>query len=144
MRKKAASAPESRVAAAEEATTKRGSADWRTVDEYLGRLPEDMRAALQALRQTIRSVAPAASEVISYRVPTFRHHGGLVAFAASARHCALYVMSSAVMKAHAELLARYDTSTGTVRFAPDEPLPAALAKKLVKARMRENEAKARD
>lgn len=131
------------------AAKNRPTAAWRqaapatTVDEYLARLPADMHKALEALRRLIRSVAPEATEVISYRMPTFRHHGGLVAYAAAAKHCALYVMSPAVMKAHAAALAGFDTSTATIRFLPDEPLPAALVKKLVRARMRENEAEVR-
>jgi uncharacterized protein YdhG (YjbR/CyaY superfamily) len=30
------------------------------------------------------------------------------------------------------------TSKGTIRFRPDEPLPAALVRKIVKARLAEN------
>lgn len=97
------------------------------------------RRALQQLRETIRSAAPGATEALSYGVPAFKHHGSLVSFGAAKNHCAFYVQSPAVMEAHADELAGYDTSKGTIRFTPDEPLPSTLVKKLVKARMKENE-----
>jgi uncharacterized protein YdhG (YjbR/CyaY superfamily) len=112
------------------------------VDEYLGGLPSETRAALERLRATIRAAAPDATEVISYRVPTFKHHGGLVGFAGFEGHCSFFVMSPEVMEAHAEELAPYDTAKATIRFAPDQRLPDALVRKLVKARIMENEERA--
>ena len=112
------------------------------VDEYLAGLPRESRAALDRLRATIRAAAPDATEVISYRVPTFKHHGGLVGFAGFEGHCSFFVMSPEVMEAHAEELKPYDTAKATIRFAPDQPLPDALVKKLVEARIKENEERA--
>ena len=83
-------------------------------------------AALERLRAAIRAAAPDATEVISYRVPTFKHHGGLVGFAGFESHCSFFVMSPEVMEAHAEELEPYDTAKATIRFAPDQPLPDAL------------------
>jgi uncharacterized protein YdhG (YjbR/CyaY superfamily) len=110
----------------------------RTIDEYLARVREDQRVALERLRGIIRSAAPQAEECISYRIPTFRLHGALVGFGATANHCAFYLLSSSTVADHSRELANYDTSKGTIRFQPDKPLPAALVRKLVKARMREN------
>jgi len=111
-----------------------------SVDEYLATVPEAARAALEKLRQIIRAAAPEATEVISYQIPTFKHHGPLVAFAAAKDHCGFYVMSPKVMRAHAAELKNYDTATATIRFPADKPLPAVLVEKLVKARIKENEA----
>lgn len=112
----------------------------QTIDEYLSRLDPDQRAALEGLRQIIRAVAPEAEERISYQIPAFRLAGkGLVGFGATARHCALYLMSSTVVEAHQEELEGYDTSKGTIRFQPDKPLPADLVRMLVRARIAENE-----
>ncbi|MBI1903792.1 MAG: DUF1801 domain-containing protein [Planctomycetia bacterium] len=111
------------------------------VDDYLAAVPIRARAALEKLRQTIRAAAPKATEVISYQVPIFKLDGGLVGFAAFENHCSFFVMSPAVMKAHQDDLKPYSTAAGTVHFAPDRPLPAALVKKLVKARIKENEAR---
>jgi uncharacterized protein YdhG (YjbR/CyaY superfamily) len=116
----------------------------RDVDDFLARVPEDARAALEKLRRTIRAAAPKATEGIGYAIPTFYHRGPLVAFAASKNHCGFYVMSPAVMGAHEDELKPYDTAKATIRFRADEPLPAALVRKLVKARIAENEARAKD
>ena len=62
----------------------------------------------------------------------------LVEFVLPANHCALYPMSSSLVEAHKDELKDYDTSKGTIRFQPDKPLPAALVRKLVKARIAEN------
>jgi len=111
------------------------------IDAYLAKLPADKRAALEALRRTIRASAPEALEGLSYQIPTFRYRGGLVSFGAASKHCAFYVMSPAVMEAHRDELAGYDTTKGAIRFSADQPLPAALVKKLVVARMKENRAR---
>ena len=110
----------------------------QTIDEYLAGLSDDKRAALEKLRKTIRAAAPQAEECISYQLPAFRLNGLLVAFGASASHCAFYPMSGSTIAAHKEALEGYDTSKGTIRFSPDKPLPAALVRKLVKARIAEN------
>src|SRR6266705_441169 len=106
----------------------------KTVAEYLAALSADKRAALERLRRTIRSAAPGAEECISYQLPAFRLDGRmLVWFGAGANHCAFY--PGAVVQAHKNDLKNYVTSKGTVRFQPNHPLPAALVRKLVKARI---------
>jgi len=110
-------------------------------DEYLSALPRDVRSALQRLRTIIRAAAPRATEAIRYQMPTFVLGRSLVCFAAFANHCSFFVMSTKVMKVHAAELARYETSKGTIRFSVERPLPAALVKKLVKARIAEIEQK---
>lgn len=117
------------------------SAPARDVDEYLAGVPKEARATLEKLRKTIKAAAPMASEVISYQMPMYKHHGMVIGFAAFKNHCSIFP-GSAVMDAHKEELKRYDTSKGTIRFPADKPLPAALVKKLVKARLEENEARA--
>ncbi len=113
----------------------------KNVDEYLAGVPKETRAVLEKLRQTIRSAAPMASEVISYQMPMYKHHGMVIGFAAFKDHCSIFP-GSAVMDAHKEELKRYSTSKGTIRFPVNKPLPAMLVKKLVKARIKENEARA--
>ena len=111
----------------------------KNTDEYLGTVDDDKRAALEKLRKTIKAAAPKAEECISYRLPAFRLHGKmLVAFGATASHCAFYPMSSTTVEAHKDELKDYDASKGTIRFHADNPLPAALVRKLVKARIAEN------
>ena len=113
----------------------------RTIDEYLAGLSGDKRAALEKVRRAIKSAAPKAQECISYGLPAFRLDGKvLVAFRAAANHCAFHPMSGATVAAHKVELAGYDTSKGTIRFQPSGPLSARLIRKLVKARIAENQA----
>ncbi len=106
----------------------------KTIDAYLATLSNDKRAALERLREAIQAAAPRAEECISYQLPAFRLDGRfLVAFGATANHCAFY--PGAVVEAHKGELKKYDTSKGTIRFQADNPLPATLVRKLVKARI---------
>jgi uncharacterized protein YdhG (YjbR/CyaY superfamily) len=114
----------------------------KTMDEYLARVEPDQRVALEKLRQTIRSVMPKAEECISYGMPGFRLNGRIVVwFAAAATHCALY--PGGMVKDFQDELSGFATSKGTIRFQPDRPLPGALLRKIVKARIAQNAAKAR-
>ena len=121
----------------------RTGASTADIDNYLARTPEPARTALQNLRKTIRAAAPNATEAINYKLPTFRHLGMLVGYGATTKHCALYVMSGSVLSPFEDELSAYDTSKGTIRFPTYAPLPAALVRKIVKARIAENEARAR-
>jgi uncharacterized protein YdhG (YjbR/CyaY superfamily) len=109
-----------------------------TIDGYLARVGDDQRAALSRLRATIRKAVPKAEECFSYAVPAFRVDGHvLVGFGASAKHCSFFPMSGRTIADHAEPLAGYETSKGAIRFTPDAPLPDALVRKLIKARLAE-------
>ena len=111
----------------------------RDVDNYLSRLPDEQRAALEKIRQTIKSFVPDAIEVISYQVPTFKYQGRmLVSYAAFEEHCSFFP-GAAPIEAHRDELNSYQTSKGTIQFSASKPLPAALVKKLVKTRLEENE-----
>lgn len=112
-----------------------------THDAYLDTLPADQRAALQALRAQIISAAPDAREVFSYGVPAFRVGAGkgkvLVGYAAMKAHCGLYVFEGDLVARFAGQLAGFSTDKGTIRFTPDAPLPEALVREIVAARLAE-------
>jgi uncharacterized protein YdhG (YjbR/CyaY superfamily) len=110
----------------------------RTIDEYLASLKPDQRAALEKVRRAVRAAAPGAEEGWSYGLPAFRLGGKpIAAFAAHAEHCSYYPMSGKVVAALRDALARFETSKGAIRFLPDSAPPAALIRKLVKARIAE-------
>ena len=114
------------------------------VDKYLARVPEPGRSTLTRVREVILSVAPAeATEGISYGMPCFKYKGGLIGYAAFKDHCSLFPMSAALIDELEDELAKYRTSKGTLQFPLDKPFPATLLKKLVRARVAQNEAKER-
>ena len=112
-----------------------------TVEEYFAALPERSRAALAALRRTIVTSAPDATEGISFGMPAFRDHGRiLVYYAAFAKHYSLFPGSKAAIAALGDEGAAYATGKGTLRFRYDEPLPADLVTRIVRTRLAENAA----
>jgi uncharacterized protein YdhG (YjbR/CyaY superfamily) len=113
----------------------------RDIDDYLAGVPERQRAPLERLRQTIKAVAPDSIEAISYQVPTFKYQGRpLVGFAATKTGCTFYVMSSTLLQGYATDVEGYQTGKGSLGFSPEKPLPTAIVKRLVKARMAEIDA----
>jgi uncharacterized protein YdhG (YjbR/CyaY superfamily) len=121
-----------------------GSAAPKSVDEYLATVPEPARGTLKKIRAAIRSAAPPeATEVISYRIPMFKYKGMLMGFAAFSNHCSLFPGSLSALKEFQDELKDFPKSKGTIRFPVDKPPSATLVKKLVKARMAENERRER-
>jgi len=111
-----------------------------STDEYLAAVEPAKRAALQKLRRTILSAVPDAEECISYGLPAFRVGGRvLVWIGAAARHCAFY--PGGIVNQFARELAGFETGPGTIRFQPDHPPPAALIRRIVKARVAQNAAR---
>lgn len=131
-----------------------------TVEAYFAALPEDRRRALEALRQIIKetlasSPAPppgaspvsplgAFQEVISYRIPTFKYQGYLVAITAQKNHLSLHTMSKALMSAMKDDLAHLDKTVASVHFPYDKPLPKSLIARIIRHRMKENEERMRN
>ena len=110
----------------------------KDVDTYLALQPENVRIALEKMRQVIKATAPDAAEVISYGMPAYRYHGMLVYFAGFKNHYSLFPGNASMIAEMADELKGYKTSKGTIQFAPDKPMPVSLIKKIVKARMKEN------
>ena len=116
----------------------------KDVDKYLAAVSEPARSTLNTIRAAIRSaVPPEATEGISYGIPVFEYKGALVWFAAFSKHCSFFPGSLAVMAAFKNELNDCQTSKGTIRFPVDKPLSATLVRKLVKARIAENERRKR-
>lgn len=112
-------------------------ATYQTVDEYIASFPEDVRARLQAVRATVRAVAPAAQERIAYGMPTLTLHGNLIHFAAFKEHIGLYPTPSGITAFKREL-EPYQTQKGSARFPHDQPLPLDLIRRITLYRLAEN------
>lgn len=109
-----------------------------THDEYLAGIADDKRRALEKLRKDIQAAAPKLEECIGYGVPSYRLNGKfLMSYGAAAKHCSFYPGS--IVQAFKKELKDYQTGKGTIRFAPDKPLPSALVRKIVRARIAERE-----
>lgn len=113
-----------------------------TVEEYLNLFPEPKRAVLEKMRKAIRGAAPKAEEEISYEMPGYKLNGVLVYFGGFKNHCSFFPAGYAVIQQFADELKDFKTSKGTIQFPFDKPIPFALIKKMVKARIKENEARA--
>ncbi|MGC1463976.1 MAG: DUF1801 domain-containing protein [Terracidiphilus sp.] len=125
----------------ESSTEKRMNGGPKTVDEYLARVAEPARGVLEKMRALIRASLPReATEIISYRMPAFKHKRVLVWFAAFKDHTSLFP-TAAVIEQFREELKGFTISKGTVRFPTDKPLPAALIKKMVEASLEKSEGK---
>ena len=136
-------APMKKVKSGKRSSTAKGNRAPKDVDEYLAAVPQPARSTLNKIRAAIRSaVPPEATETISYGIPAFKHKGVLVWFAAFSNHCSLFPTAS-VIEAFKDELKGFSTSKGTIHFPTDKPVPTALIKKLVKARVAQNESKNR-
>lgn len=112
----------------------------KDVNTYIGAAPKEVRAKLKELRAVIRKTAPGAEERISYGMPYYHYKGRLAYFSFWKTHIGLYIPTP-VIEEHKSELKAYETSNATVRFPLDEKLPVMLIKKLVRARMKKNDAK---
>lgn len=113
---------------------------YSNTEEYIEAFPKEVQKLLKEIRSTIKKAAPDAKEKIAYGIPTFTHHGNLVHFGGFKDHISFFPGGSPVEHFKNELT-KYKTSKGTIQFPLDEPLPVDLIKRIVKFRMRENEAK---
>ncbi len=116
-----------------------------TVDELSGwPFHETSAPRCRSSARRSRAAAPGAIETISYQMPAFKLDGRfLVSYAAFKDHCSFFPASTNVIQALGEQLEPYLSGKGTMRFTVDAPLPSALVRKVVKARIAENAAKAR-
>lgn len=111
-----------------------------TIQEYLAAQPPAMRKILSEMRGIILKAAPGVEEIISYGMPAIRKHGIVVWYAGARGHYALYPRG--VVSKFGDRLKDYDTSKGTIRFAPDKPIPKNLITDIVRFRLKENEEQA--
>ena len=112
-----------------------------SVDDYISNADPHVKKALRDIRKTIKSAAPNAEEIISYQIPGYKYHGMLVFFAAWKDHISVYPAPWSAESLKKEM-SGYKGSKGTIKFPIDEPMPLTLIKRMVKYRVKENEARA--
>ena len=114
------------------------------VEDYFAALPKGSREVMETIRKTIRAAAPEATETMSYRMPAFKDHGRiLVYYAAFTDHYSIFPATDSLKAALGHELEPHLSGKGTIRFDASEPLPTALVKKIVEARLEENAARRR-
>ena len=121
-----------------------GVAPPKNVDEYIERVPEPGRTTLSRMRATIKAAAPKeATEAISYGMPAFKYKGALVYYGAFSDHCSFFPGNAGLIKEFEDDLKGFSIAKGTIRFPLEKPLPAKLIKKFIKARVAQNDLKAK-
>jgi len=114
-----------------------------TIDEYIAEFPPETQGLLEEMRALIKSVAPEATETISYAIPTFDLYGRhLVHFAAFKKHIGFYPVPGGYEEAFKEELEPYKRGKGSIQFPLDEPIPWDLIRRMVEFRVEENAARA--
>ena len=109
-----------------------------TIDAYLTTVSADRRAALEKLRKTIHSILPDVEECISYSMPAFRYARHVVAgFLATRKGCSYFPFSGTTLATLAADVKTYDQTKSALHFEATHPLPVALVRKLLKARIAE-------
>jgi uncharacterized protein YdhG (YjbR/CyaY superfamily) len=116
----------------------------KSVAEYFASIPPQSRKTLNKLRKTIKAVVPGAIEVMYYQLPSFRHGRALVAYGAFSDHCSFFPLSAAIVERFRHELSQFNTSRGTIRFPVDKPLPSSVVRKIVRARIEQNQERERD
>ncbi len=114
--------------------------NFASVDAYVASFPDDVRARLEAIRQTVHKAVPGTVETISYQIPTFKIEGrALIYVAAWQTHIAVYPIPEGT-EAFRRVIAPYIAGKGTVRFPMNKPVPYDLIRQIVLLRLKEGEA----
>jgi len=108
----------------------------QTVDDYISLLPEQVQEIMQSMRKAVREAAPAAMEIISYKMPAFKMNDIVVWYGAFKHHVGFFPTAKAIEEFKNDL-SKYKASKGTIQFPFERPLPLGLVKKIVKFRVKE-------
>lgn len=112
-----------------------------SIDEYIAAAAPGARPILREIRRVVRTAAPDAEELISYRMPAFRQGGILLYFAAFKRHIGVFPPVSGDAKLE-RALEPYEGPKGNLRFPMDRPIPLPLIRRIVRLRLKQNLARA--
>jgi uncharacterized protein YdhG (YjbR/CyaY superfamily) len=110
------------------------------IDDYLAGIEDPERSALERVRRIVHSVVPGGEEVISYQLPTIKHHGMVAAFAKNRDFCSLYV--GYTLQQFCDRLDGFSMTRSAVHFTPEHPVPEQVVVDICRVRVAENEARA--
>jgi uncharacterized protein YdhG (YjbR/CyaY superfamily) len=107
----------------------------KRVDAYLASVPEPQRRSLEDVRKLVLSVAPDARQTISYGLPAFVVGKARVGFGAFKEHCTFFPFSGTFLDDYWDELEGFEGTKSGVHFTPERPLPRAVLRRMVKARL---------
>ncbi len=105
--------------------------EYKSIDDYIALQPQQARATLELLRQTIKDAAPEAAEVISYQMPAFKYHGMIAYFAVCKTHYGLYVIPE-IMESFKSKLTQFKGTKSAIHFPINELIPHELVAEIIK------------
>ena len=109
----------------------------KSITQYINAAPKPAQKTLRDMRECLRKAAPEAQESLKWGRPAFSYQGILFMFAAFKHHIGFYPTPSAV-KAFAKDLSQFKTSSSTIQFPLEAPLPLRLIRKIAVFRVRES------
>ena len=108
------------------------------IDEHLAAFAPAQRKALESVCATIRTALTAATETISYGMPTFKIDGvAVIGLDGFTRHNSLFPYSAEIQRAFEGELAGFVRTKGSIHFDVAVPFPAPLLKRMLRARIAE-------
>lgn len=132
-----AAAPASRLSAKRASAAAAATA---VIDDYIARCEPAVRPIMNAVRDLVRTEVPSALEKFSYRMPAFEMNGMLIFYAPFKNHLGIFppVKGDAALD---KALAPYRGEKGNLRFPFDRPIPYPLIRRVVRARVKQNQAR---
>ena len=105
------------------------------IDEYLAKVKEPQKSALETIRQIVKQTVPDAEEVISYGMPGFKYKGKyLFGFAPFKDHMSVFPAANPIEQMK-DKLGDFKISKGTIQFTLDNPISESIIKELVTIRL---------
>ncbi|WP_199768777.1 DUF1801 domain-containing protein [Sphingobacterium sp. HMA12] len=102
-----------------------------TIDAYINQFEGDKKAYLIQVYKLIAGMVPtAATETISYQMPTFRLNGNLIHFAMNKQHLGIYPGPDAI-EHFASRLKAFKTTKGAIQIPIDQPVPEKIIRDIV-------------
>jgi uncharacterized protein YdhG (YjbR/CyaY superfamily) len=109
----------------------------QTIDDYIALAPEAAQPRLWEIRAAVERAVPDVEQGIKWSMPAYTDGRILVAFAAYKKHIG-FAPTPTVLREFAAELNKYETTSSSVKFPLDKPIPAALVTRMTKRRAEHN------